>query len=251
MKATSFWTGTAAPTDYGPCRTYVGLPVEKYSAPRTTPTCPAPVAVMSLTGSPVLAKGATGPYVVQLQTRLKIMADGVFGSATAAALTAFQTAHGLPATGSTDDATWGALRTPVVTPQAETPPVVTPVPVAPKPTTSPSPKPTPTPKPTVSPKPVPVVVLPNAPLNKALAPYAGTTLAQGAKGAAVVALQKALHLTADGAFGPKTAAAVSAYNRSHGLGTSAVATPRTWRALGAPAPPPGKAGTRRWLPSAR
>ncbi|MCU1674345.1 MAG: hypothetical protein JWN77_2458 [Frankiales bacterium] len=237
MKATSFWTGVAAPTDYGPCRTYVGLPVERWSTPRTTPTCPPAISPMSLTGSPVLTKGATGPYVAQLQTRLKLAVDGAFGAQTTSALNAFQSAHGLPATGSTDEATWAELRKPVVTAVA----VAAPVPVVTKPVAAPVP---------VVTKPV-AVLAPPAPLNRALAPYAGLTLVQGAKGAPVVALQKALRLTADGAFGPKTAAAVTAYNASHSLKAEPVVRPATWRALGAPPAPAGKDGARRWGKSAR
>jgi peptidoglycan hydrolase-like protein with peptidoglycan-binding domain len=90
------------------------------------------------------------------------------------------------------------------------------------------------------------------PVNRALVPYAGQTLKQGARGAGVVALQKALRITADGAFGPKTAAAVTAFNKAHGLRADGVVRPATWSALGAPAPAPAKAAakSRRWVPAA-
>lgn len=231
MKQTSFWTGQAAPVDYGPCRRYVGLPTEAYSAPRTAATCPAPLSPMTLTGSPVLQSGSTGPYVAQLQIRLKIVADGAFGPKTAQALSAFQTANGLPATGRTDTATWTRLRAPAA--------------VAAAPAT-----------PTRAPATTVVTPAPSAATgrtNPALAPYAGRTLRQGARGPAVVALQKALRITADGVFGPKTAAAVTAFNRARQLPADGVVRPATWVALGAPATPPGKAGAkaRRWLPVAR
>jgi peptidoglycan hydrolase-like protein with peptidoglycan-binding domain len=248
MKTTSFWTGTAAATDYGPCRAYVGLPADRYTAPRTSPSCPPAVAPMTLTESPLLSIGATGPYVAQLQTWLKVTVDGAFGPKTAQALVAFQTTAGLPATGTTDPATWVKLRTPAAA-SAPTP--------KPTPSATPSPAPTPTPTAAPAPKPTPVVVLPTpkpvaAPVNRALAPYAGLTLKQGARGAAVVALQKALHVTADGAFGPKTAAAVTAFNKVHKLRADAVVRPATWAALGAPASRPGKAPAkaRRWVPAA-
>jgi peptidoglycan hydrolase-like protein with peptidoglycan-binding domain len=228
MKETSFWTGEAAPVDYGPCREYIGLPASTYSVPRTSSACPPPVSPMTLTGSPVLAQGDTGPYVAQLQSRLKISADGVFGSKTAAALTAFQTANGLAATGRTDAATWTRLRAPVVAPPA--------APATPA-------------TPPVAVSPVPVAV--SLPVDRALVPYAGKTLAQGARGAAVVALQKALRITSDGDFGPKTAAAVLAFNKAHGLTADAVVRPATWLALGAPPAPAGKAGARRWIPATR
>ena len=89
------------------------------------------------------------------------------------------------------------------------------------------------------------------PLNKALAPYAGLTLRQGARGPAVVALQKALHLTADGVFGPKTAAAVTAFSKARQLRADGVVRPATWLALGAPPSLPGKDTTRRWVAAPR
>src|ERR687888_390269 len=46
---------------------------------------------------------------------------------------------------------------------------------------------------------------------------ASLDLDQGATGAAVTALQRALGITADGIFGPQTLSAVKAYQRAHGL----------------------------------
>jgi peptidoglycan hydrolase-like protein with peptidoglycan-binding domain len=58
--------------------------------------------------------------------------------------------------------------------------------------------------------------------------YRTTVLRSGSRGAAVVVLQRALRLTADGAFGPKTAAAVKAAQvRGHVAATGTVAT-LTW-----------------------
>jgi peptidoglycan hydrolase-like protein with peptidoglycan-binding domain len=224
MKATSFWTGSAAPVDYGPCRMYVGLPAAKYSAPRTTATCPPPISPMTLTESPELQSGSTGPYVAQLQTRLGLTADGVFGSKTAQAVAAFQMSHGLAATGRTDAETWIRLRAQVPAPPVPSPTV----------TTSPAPA-----RPVASPATGP------------LAPYAGLTLRQGARGPAVTALQKALHITADGAFGPQTAAAVKAFSAKYGLPADGVVRPATWQELGTPHPPAGKDGHRRWLAAGR
>jgi len=63
----------------------------------------------------------------------------------------------------------------------------------------------------------------------------------GAQGAAVAALQTALHLSpADGVFGPQTLGAVQAFQRAHGLPATGTVTPTTWSALiPAPAPAPG------------
>jgi hypothetical protein len=61
-----------------------------------------------------LGKGANGDVVVWAQEHLlsageRITVDGAFGPATKAAAIQFQSAHGLPATGLIDQATWQAL----------------------------------------------------------------------------------------------------------------------------------------------
>ena len=76
---------------------------------------PAPV-VPPDPGWPALRMGSTGDQVIWLQQHLAsadpaVELDGRFTAATEAALRAFQTARGLPATGSTDAATWQALLT--------------------------------------------------------------------------------------------------------------------------------------------
>ncbi len=57
-------------------------------------------------------------------------------------------------------------------------------------------------------------------------------LREGSTGPNVVRLQRALHITADGQFGPGTKAAVAAFQRSHGLTADGVAGPNTLHALG-------------------
>ena len=77
--------------------------------PTATPT-PLPTDTPAPTFVP-LSRGASGAEVVQLQQRLNEIgysagtADGQFGKKTEAALLAFQSAAGLPATGVADDAT--------------------------------------------------------------------------------------------------------------------------------------------------
>jgi hypothetical protein len=60
----------------------------------------------------------------------------------------------------------------------------------------------------------------------------GATLRAGAGGSTVVALQRALGVPADGAFGPVTRRAVRAFQRSHGLTVDGIAGPATLGALG-------------------
>lgn len=76
---------------------------------------PAP-AVASDPGWPSLSKGSSGDQVIWLQQHLasydptvQVNAGGRFTAATDATLRAFQTAHGLPPTGTTDAATWLAV----------------------------------------------------------------------------------------------------------------------------------------------
>jgi peptidoglycan hydrolase-like protein with peptidoglycan-binding domain len=66
----------------------------------------------------------------------------------------------------------------------------------------------------------------------------GATLKQGSKGPEVSQLQQQLGLNPDGDFGPKTAAAVRAFQGSHGLTADGVVGPKTWAALGSGYAPP-------------
>lgn len=58
------------------------------------------------------------------------------------------------------------------------------------------------------------------------------TLRKGATGDAVRLLQRKLKITTDGAFGPKTHAAVAAFQAARGLVVDGVVGPVTWRELG-------------------
>ncbi|QKE85529.1 peptidoglycan-binding protein [Arthrobacter sp. NEB 688] len=61
--------------------------------------------------------------------------------------------------------------------------------------------------------------------------YWNTVLRRGAHGSSVVALQKALRITADGSFGPKTEAAVRAAQKSARLAQTGVVATLTWKAV--------------------
>ncbi len=66
----------------------------------------------------------------------------------------------------------------------------------------------------------------------------GATLRSGAGGSTVAALQRALGVPADGAFGPVTRRAVRRFQRAHGLTVDGIAGPVTLRALGISAAAP-------------
>jgi peptidoglycan hydrolase-like protein with peptidoglycan-binding domain len=69
-----------------------------------------------------------------------------------------------------------------------------------------------------------------------LLPHWGTVLRKGSKGTAVVALQKALRITADGSFGTKTEAAVKALQKAAKLTQTGVVGTVTWKAVEARMP---------------
>ncbi len=71
-----------------------------------------------------------------------------------------------------------------------------------------------------------------APATPAAAPTAKATLKVGSKGALVKEVQKKIGVTADGAFGPKTSAAVKAYQTKHGIPATGVVDAATWAKLG-------------------
>lgn len=60
------------------------------------------------------------------------------------------------------------------------------------------------------------------------------TLRRGASGVNVVKLQRALGLTVDGDFGPRTENAVKAYQKKNGLGADGIVGPATWDKINAP-----------------
>uniref|UniRef100_UPI0035E3E4BA peptidoglycan-binding domain-containing protein n=1 Tax=Archangium violaceum TaxID=83451 RepID=UPI0035E3E4BA len=167
------------------------------AAPRST------LAAASSPSKPTLKLGASGASVKTLQQALANAGfspgavDGQFGPKTAAAVKAFQSAKGLVADGVVGPKTW-------------------------------------------------------AKLTAAPAGGATPTLKQGATGASVTNLQKLLAQhgfnpgAADGQFGPKTTAAVKAFQSAKGLVADGVVGPQTWGKLNgaaAPsAPAPGGSG---------
>ena len=215
--ATSWWSGVVAPTDYGPCvpdgfseaptvagRAVNAAPCPPHVPPAALPAgaAPALVSLRPWSGA-TLAAGSRGPVVSSLQMVLGVAADGSFGPMTTAALQAFQTAHGLAASGVTDLATWTALlgSPPAVAAVAPGPTVVAPVRAA------------------------PVRIAP----KQAAAP---PTLHRGSTGISVRLVQGRLHVRVTGFYGPLTGNAVRTFQRLHHLPADGVVGPRTWKALG-------------------
>jgi peptidoglycan hydrolase-like protein with peptidoglycan-binding domain len=253
MKRTSWWTGQTAATDYGPCPGIEGEMAPTYAGPRATP-CPAPTPINSLTGTPVLQRESTGPYVKQLQRLLSVTpVSGYFGPVTDTALRAFQSMHGLPVTGKTSSATWVALRS-----------GATATPPSPSSSTSAS----------VSPKylsrlnhkvttgqslasiaaywrsSVSAIKAANhlksdtirsgqvlsVPVKSWLTRYSHTTIRKGNHNATVTALQKGLRMPKKyrtGMFGDITKGYVNKVRRQAGWKPTGVAGPKVWRKLGA------------------
>jgi peptidoglycan hydrolase-like protein with peptidoglycan-binding domain len=252
-KRTSWWTGKAVGPDYGPCVQIQGNAAPPWSGPRDTP-CPTPIDPMTLTGTPLLAREATGAYVVQLQLRLSVTpVTGFFGPITEAALTAFQKAHGLPVTATTTPATWSALRGGSTV----------------------SPPPAPTTQTVTAGRALPATMrysvrkgdslsriaatwgssvggiksasrltsdtirvgqIVIVPVRSGITKFTWTWLDKGDQGVAVKALQTALRMKPKyrtGLFGDITKAEVNKLKAAHGWPVDGVAGPGVWRALGA------------------
>lgn len=131
--------------------------------------------------------------------------DGVSGSATEAAIAAFQEGYGLPVTGVADAATWDALRTACL----ENAALVSPT--------------------------VPLFLFPRTPL--------GYTVSAGDEGALVTVIQLLLReallsfgqdvdeLAITGSFDPATETAVIAFQRVHRLPETGAVNTTTWNRL--------------------
>jgi peptidoglycan LD-endopeptidase CwlK len=67
--------------------------------------------------------------------------------------------------------------------------------------------------------------------SEAIVPYPGKPLKVGSKGKDVERVQRAVGVTPDGIFGPKTEAAVKAYQKRKGLTVDGIVGPKTWNML--------------------
>jgi peptidoglycan hydrolase-like protein with peptidoglycan-binding domain len=138
--------------------------------------------------------------VSRLQSALHLPTDGVFGPETEAAVKRLQARHGLSVDGVVGPATWGVLG--VSSEETLTPPAS---------------------------------ARTASHHGAHAASVADTESGEGEEGASgdpVSRLQSALHLSADGNFGPETEAAVKRLQARHGLTVDGVVGPATWGVLG-------------------
>ncbi|HEX3910055.1 MAG TPA: peptidoglycan-binding protein [Solirubrobacteraceae bacterium] len=145
-------------------------------------------------------EGSSGDAVSRLQSALDLAADGNFGPETEAAVRRLQERHGLMVDGVVGPATWSVLG--VSSEETLTPPAS---------------------------------ALAHSSHHGSRATVADVESGEGEEGVAgdaVSRLQSALHLSADGNFGPETEAAVRRLQARHGLSVDGVVGPATWSVLG-------------------
>ncbi|HEV3319192.1 MAG TPA: peptidoglycan-binding protein [Solirubrobacteraceae bacterium] len=146
-------------------------------------------------------EGSEGGAVARLQSALHLTADGNFGPETEAAIRRLQARHGLTVDGIVGPATWSVIGV-----SGET---------------------------TLTPPASALTASHHARHHSAMASSGEeASSGEGTGGSAVARLQSALHLTADGNFGPETEAAVKRLQARHGLTVDGVVGPATWSVIG-------------------
>jgi peptidoglycan hydrolase-like protein with peptidoglycan-binding domain len=163
----------------------------------------ASVADVSSGESSPSSESSEGGAVARLQSALHLTADGNFGPETEAAIRRLQARHGLTVDGVVGPATWSLIG--VSGEETLTPPASA------------------------------LAGTHHGHHHSALASSSGEASSAGGEGTsgdAVARLQSALHLTADGNFGPETEAAVKRLQARHGLTVDGVVGPATWSVIG-------------------
>ncbi len=74
-------------------------------------------------------------------------------------------------------------------------------------------------------------VAPTSAKQKDVVPYPGHVIKEGSRGKDVERIQRAVGVTPDGIFGPKTKSAVKAYQSRHGLAADGIVGPKTWEVM--------------------
>lgn len=158
----------------------------------------------------VLRVGRSGPAVLTVQRLVGAHPTGRFDAATLKLVTRFQRGHRLAADGVIGERTWDALTAAAADYEARW---------------------------WAKEKQRRLAVAraeaarAHAARRAALLLHQRAVLKLGARGPAVVAVQRRLGLNADGVYGERTMAAVAGYQRRHHLVPDGVCGPRTWRAL--------------------
>jgi peptidoglycan hydrolase-like protein with peptidoglycan-binding domain len=163
----------------------------------------ASVADLSSGESSSSGEASEGGAVARLQSALHLTADGNFGPETEAAIRRLQARHGLTVDGIVGPTTWSAIG--VSGEETLTPPASA------------------------------MAASHHGHHHSAVASSGEASSEEGgggASGSAVARLQSALHLTADGNFGPETEAAVKRLQARHGLTVDGVVGPATWSVIG-------------------
>jgi Putative peptidoglycan binding domain len=197
---TSFWTGRASDTDYGPCAVFEGqlAPLSRAANPEP---CASPVPSVKRSNRATVLYGATDSRPVRrAQRRLGIDVSGSFDSTTWTAVKRYQRAHDLPVTGVLDQPTWTSLAPRSVTWS------------------------------------VTGARSPRQAARYANRHFSQVPLRRGSAGAAVAFLQTALDLPVadrNGLLARRTAAAVREFKAANGFGPNAVVSTAVWQAIAA------------------
>ncbi|KGM03757.1 hydrolase [Cellulomonas cellasea DSM 20118] len=170
-----------------------GAPAAPAAPPAAAPAAPvlSPDAIPASVVRAGLRRGAVGESVAIIQRVVGVEADGRFGAATRAAVIAFQRAHGLVPDGIVGPLTWAAIVDVANGGTGSAPAAATSIPAA----------------------------------------QIARGISRGAVGSSVSVIQRIVGANPDGRFGPRTQAAVRAWQKAHGLVADGIVGRLTWAAM--------------------